>query len=138
MRKVKATKIKWQSKKTFEGLRKTPWYCDLCKKQCKNANGFQCHQNSESHQQRLSPYQLNPSKAYEKSFLKMMKERCCINQRVHVDHRFRYYIGNRMPIRGTKWKSLNRFLSHMKQTSTRMILEDTENGWFVTYVDGKA
>ena len=136
MRKVKVIKTKWQSKKPFKGVRKIPWYCTLCKKQCKTANGFRCHQNSKSHQQFLSPYQLNPSKAYEQCFLKIMKERYYINQRVHVDNHFRYYVGNRIQIRRTKWKSLNQFFSYMKQTSTRMILEETENGWFITYVNG--
>jgi hypothetical protein len=32
-----------------KGLQKLRWYCQLCQKQCRDENGFKCHQMSESH-----------------------------------------------------------------------------------------
>ena len=32
-----------------KGLQKLRWYCQLCQKQCRDENGFKCHQTSESH-----------------------------------------------------------------------------------------
>ena len=32
-----------------KGLQKLRWYCEMCQKQCRDENGFKCHQTSDSH-----------------------------------------------------------------------------------------
>jgi len=36
-----------------KGLQKLRWYCQLCQKQCRDENGFKCHQMSESHMRQV-------------------------------------------------------------------------------------
>ena len=36
-----------------KGLQKLRWYCQMCNKQCRDENGFKCHQTSESHKRQM-------------------------------------------------------------------------------------
>ena len=36
-----------------KGLQKLKWFCQMCKKQCRDQNGFKCHLTSEAHQRQL-------------------------------------------------------------------------------------
>lgn len=36
-----------------KGLQKLRWYCQLCQKQCRDENGFKCHQLSDSHRRQM-------------------------------------------------------------------------------------
>jgi len=42
---AKAIANSWKSK----GLTKLKFYCPICQKGCRDANGFKCHSESESH-----------------------------------------------------------------------------------------
>lgn len=33
----------------LKGMQRLRWYCQLCNKQCKDANGFKCHKTSRAH-----------------------------------------------------------------------------------------
>ena len=43
-----------------KGLQKLRWYCQMCQKQCRDENGFKCHQNSESHKRQMEVFGQNP------------------------------------------------------------------------------
>ena len=45
-----------------KGLQKLRWYCQMCQKQCRDENGFKCHQNSESHKRQMEVFGQNPGK----------------------------------------------------------------------------
>jgi len=32
-----------------KGLQRLRWYCQMCQKQCRDENGFKCHQMSDGH-----------------------------------------------------------------------------------------
>ena len=53
-------------------------------------------------------------------------------ERVHVDDVFRDYIR----LTGTSWKSMNRLLRYLAETSKKVIVEETKTGWYITYIDG--
>lgn len=36
-----------------KGLQKLKFYCQMCQKQCRDANGFKCHKESEGHQRMM-------------------------------------------------------------------------------------
>ncbi|CAG8542691.1 2434_t:CDS:2, partial [Ambispora gerdemannii] len=55
-----------------KGLQKLKWYCQLCEKQCRDENGYQCHIRSESHLRQMSLLRENPDKyqsTYSSEFL---------------------------------------------------------------------
>lgn len=45
-----------------KGLQKLRWYCELCKKQCRDANGMKCHMQSESHLRNMKLFGQNSGK----------------------------------------------------------------------------
>jgi hypothetical protein len=63
-----------------KGLCKLRWYCQLCSKQCRDENGFKCHQMSDSHRRQMELFGENPDKVvdqfsqeFEESFLEHMR-----------------------------------------------------------------
>ena len=55
-------------------------FCELCRRQCKDENGFKCHINSESHQRKVREYANNPvehiekaSREFEAKFVQLIK-----------------------------------------------------------------
>lgn len=43
-----------------KGLSKLRWYCEMCQKQCRDENGFKCHQTSEGHLRQMRIFSENP------------------------------------------------------------------------------
>lgn len=43
-----------------KGLSKLRWYCEMCQKQCRDENGFKCHQTSEGHLRQMRIFAENP------------------------------------------------------------------------------
>ncbi|VDK41225.1 unnamed protein product [Gongylonema pulchrum] len=61
-----------------KGLQKLRWFCQMCKKQCRDQNGFKCHLTSETHQRQLLLFAENSdtylkeySEEFENNFLKV-------------------------------------------------------------------
>jgi len=45
-----------------KGLQKLRWYCQMCNKQCRDENGFQCHLKSDSHMRQMALFGQNSEK----------------------------------------------------------------------------
>merc|ERR1712187_141585 len=78
------------------GLQKLRWYCQLCNKQCRDENGFKCHQTSEGHKRMMTVFGEYPAKfiegyseLFEKKFLKELKI-----SRVHANEFYQEIIKN--------------------------------------------
>ena len=63
-----------------KGLQKLRWYCQLCQKQCRDENGFKCHQMSEGHRRQMEVFGQSAERVVggyteecEKSFLEHMR-----------------------------------------------------------------
>lgn len=53
---------KWLGNKMkSKGLSKLQFYCQVCQKQCRDANGFKCHQTSEIHMRNMALFMDNPT-----------------------------------------------------------------------------
>jgi hypothetical protein len=66
-----------------KGLQKLRWYCQLCQKQCRDENGFKCHQSSDSHMRQMELFGMNPqgmveqfSREFEEDFLEHLRKGC--------------------------------------------------------------
>lgn len=63
MGKAEAGSTKWVANKMkSKGLQRLRWWCEPCQKQCRDANGFKCHVQSESHVRNLQIVGEDPKK----------------------------------------------------------------------------
>jgi len=123
-----------------KGLQKLRWYCQMCQKQCRDANGFKCHITSESHQRQLLLFGDNPGKylatysqAFAKDFNNILRRQ--YNQkRVLANIVYQQYIAdkNHVHMNATCWVTLTSYMHHLQRIGYAEI-EDSEKGWYVTW-----
>lgn len=125
-----------------KGLQKLKFYCQMCQKQCRDANGFKCHMTSEAHQRQLLLFAENPNKylgsysdEFLKSFLYLLKTRFG-TRRVAINSVYQEYIKDRdhTHLNATRWVTLTGLAKWMGRKGIADV-EETEKGWFVTYID---
>lgn len=61
---------------------KLKYFCQMCRKQCLDENGFRCHLDSEYHMKMMRMYNEDPdfyiekfSKEFQEAFLALMQEK---------------------------------------------------------------
>lgn len=125
-----------------KGLQKTRWYCQMCQKQCRDANGFKCHLESESHQRQMEIYKGSQGKFidtfsndFEAGMLDIIK-RLYKTKKVHANVVYNEYIKDRHHIHmnATKWVTLTGFVMHLGKTGQCKV-EETPKGWYITYIE---
>ena len=156
---------KWiDNRQKAKGLNKLRWYCQMCQKTCRDENGFKCHIMSESHARQLQMFNENPAAfvdQYSKDFLEgkstaYLSLVCATwnfnsflltgytsllrlrfnGRRVHANEAYKEYIQERHHIHmnSTVWETLTEFVHWLGQNNICKI-DQTEKGWFVTYID---
>lgn len=116
---------KYQSKQLkASGLQKLKYYCQLCQKQCRDANGFKNHLLSPSHMGRIANLSADGrgnsvveeySSTFEKEFLRLLK----INhgtKKINANKFYQEYIlndKNHVHMNATKWLSLTSFIKYL-------------------------
>lgn len=120
-----------------KGLQKLRWYCQLCQKQCRDENGFQCHLTSDSHKRQVRPrsthsmqhfalpqmqvFGINPkrmlegfSHEFENAFLGLMR-RSHPNSRVLANSVYNEYVADKHHIHmnSTRWLTLTDFITYL-------------------------
>lgn len=125
-----------------KGLQKIKYYCEMCKKQCRDDNGFKCHIMSESHQRQALVVSENPeqfvgefSKQFSDGFMYILKARYR-TKRVLANTVFQEYIKDREHIHmnGTRWTSLTDFANWLGEQGLVKV-DESERGIMVTYID---
>lgn len=137
------------------GLQKVRWYCQVCEKQCRDANGYkvirfkkskindvQCHVESEAHQRQIAIYAQNPgkfndeySRDFEKGFMDIIK-RQYKNTRVLANIVYNEYIRDRnhTHLNATRWVTLTGFVMHLGK-SGKCKVEESPKGWYISYLE---
>merc|ERR1711920_30294 len=122
-----------------KGLQKLRWYCQLCGKQCRDENGFKCHQHSEGHKRMMMVFGESPGKfidgyseIFEKNFLEQLK----ISHPFGCIHANEFYQGvikdkHHIHMNSTRWLTLTEFVKHLGRTG-KCSVQDTEKGWYIT------
>lgn len=114
---------KYQSKQLkASGLQRLRFYCQICEKQCRDANGFKNHINSLSHQKKIISLKDGGSSIIEeysnqflKDFIKLLK----INhgtKKINANKFYQEYILNdrdHVHMNSTKWSSLTQFVKFL-------------------------
>ena len=123
-----------------KGLQKLRWYCQMCQKQCRDANGFKCHITSESHQRQLLLFGDNPGKylaSYSQAFAKdfnAILRRQFNQKRVLANTVYQIYISdkNHVHMNATCWVTLTSYVKHLERIGYCDV-EDSEKGWYITW-----
>jgi DNA/RNA-binding protein KIN17 len=125
-----------------KGLQKLKFYCQMCQKQCRDANGFKCHLTSDSHLQQMKIFSSHAksfmdqySKDFEKMFIDTLRMRhtTC---KVAANVVYQEVIQDRSHIHmnSTIWATLTDFVKYLGKTG-QCIVEETERGWYITYIE---
>ena len=124
-----------------KGLQKLRWYCQMCQKQCRDENGMKCHMRSEGHIRQMRVFAENPdhilsdfSKDFEKTFLDVLSHRHG-TKRIQANQVYKEYIADKhhVHMNSTQWTSLTGFIKYLGKEG-RVICDETEKGWFITYI----
>jgi DNA/RNA-binding protein KIN17 len=124
------------------GLQKLKFYCQMCEKQCRDANGFKCHLTSESHLRQMKVFSGNAgsfmdrySKEFEKMYLDTLRMRHGTSK-TSANNVYQEVIQDKAHIHmnATIWLTLTDFCKYLGKTG-KCVVEETERGWYVTYIE---
>lgn len=125
-----------------KGLQRLRWYCQVCEKQCRDANGFKMHTQSESHVRQMLVVGEDPKKyinqfsnEFMKDFLQLLKTGHG-EKTVQINQFYQEYIANKEHIHmnSTKWPSLTEFAKHLGREGLCRVHED-EKGIHIAWID---
>jgi DNA/RNA-binding protein KIN17 len=125
-----------------KGLQKLRWYCEMCQKQCRDENGFKCHQTSEGHLRQMRIFAENPdavmerySKEFEELFLETLS-RHHNTKRTHANLVYKEYIADKHHIHmnSTKFDTLTNFVKYLGKKGA-IVADETEKGWFISWIN---
>jgi len=133
------------NKAKAKGLQKLQYYCQLCEKQCRDANGFKCHQTAASHLRMMQILREDPtsiiknySDEFEKTFIENMKRRHGV-KRVVANNVYQEMIADKghIHMNATEWTSLSIFVQYLGKKGI-CIVDEVEGKWYVQYIDRDA
>eukprot|EP00980_Cylindrotheca_fusiformis_P006455 scaffold1376_cov125-Cylindrotheca_fusiformis.AAC.21 len=125
-----------------KGLQKLKFYCQMCEKQCRDANGFKCHLTSESHLRQMKIFSDNAggildkySKEFESSFMQTLRMRHG-TKKVNANNVYQELISDKQHIHmnATHWTTLTDFVQYLGKTG-KCVVEETERGWDISYIE---
>ena len=124
------------------GLQRLAWYCQVCKRQMRDENGFKCHAQSESHVRQMLLVGEDPRKHIEdfsnqfrRDFLQLLRTSHG-EKPVNVNHFYQEYIANKehVHMNATQWPSLTEFAKYLGRKSICRV-EETDKGWMISWID---
>ncbi|KAL0237993.1 hypothetical protein GEMRC1_012467 [Eukaryota sp. GEM-RC1] len=139
----KASKPNAKPKRNLRGLQKLKFYCQVCEKQCKDANAFDNHCQSESHIRNMELFSQNQDKQisdystqFETSFLTALRGNFG-TKKVDANHVYNLLIRDKshVHLNSTRWTSLSGFLQSMARAGKVVIEPHPVKGWWVSFVD---
>ncbi|KAJ6787338.1 hypothetical protein PWT90_06538 [Aphanocladium album] len=143
MPKAEAGSVKHLNNKLkSKGLQRLRWYCQVCEKQCRDANGFKMHTQSESHVRQMLVVGEDPKKfindfsnMFLSDFVNLLKTGHGEKQ-VQINHFYQEYIANKehVHMNATKWPSLTEFAKHLGREGICRV-EENDKGIHITWID---
>ncbi|KAH6860993.1 domain of Kin17 curved DNA-binding protein-domain-containing protein [Alternaria rosae] len=144
MGKAEAGSTKWVANKMkSKGLQRLRWWCEPCQKQCRDANGFKCHVQSEGHVRNLQVVGEDPKKYiqgfsndFQRDFVNLL--RTAHNEKwIGVNKFYNEYIRDKehVHMNATKWSSLTEFAKHLGREGICHVKEDEKDGLMIAWRD---
>ncbi|KAI0135693.1 domain of Kin17 curved DNA-binding protein-domain-containing protein [Daldinia grandis] len=130
------------NKMKSKGLQRLRWYCQICEKQCRDANAFKMHTQSESHTRKMllvgedaKKYIDDFSNQFLKDFLQLLRTSHGEKQ-VQINNFYQNYIANKehVHMNATKWHSLTEFAKHLGREGICRV-EENDKGIHVAWID---
>ena len=123
------------------GLGRLVWYCQVCQKQCRDANSFKQHTLSESHARRITNIDdvrgtINDfSLEFQTAFLNLLRTGHQ-DKSVNANRFYQGYIADKhhTHLNSTKWSSLTEFVKHLGRESLCHV-EEKDDGLFIAWID---
>ncbi|KAF2801713.1 uncharacterized protein BDZ99DRAFT_469456 [Mytilinidion resinicola] len=131
------------NKMKSKGLQRLRWYCQVCEKQCRDANGFKCHVQSESHVRQMHVVGEDPkkyieqfSREFQHDFIQLLRTSHG-EKAVNINHFYQNYIANKehTHMNATKWPSLTEFAKYLGREGICTVSEDEKGGLMVAWRD---
>ncbi|CAM9311570.1 unnamed protein product [Choristocarpus tenellus] len=125
-----------------KGLQKLRWYCEMCQKQCRDENGFKCHQTSEGHLRQMRIFADNPeavmeeySRVFEEEFLEVLSRRHG-TKRIRASLVYNEFIAHKTHthMNSTHFETLTAFVLYLGKTG-KCVVDETEKGWYIKWID---
>jgi DNA/RNA-binding protein KIN17 len=104
-------------------LFKQKYFCQICDRQCRDKDGFNCHMNSNTHKFNMERVAQNPeeyinnySLQFEKDFLDLLK-RSSNSNFVSANRVYQEYITDKTAthMNATRWTTLSGFINYLQQ-----------------------
>ncbi|KAF2131714.1 zinc finger protein-like protein RTS2 [Dothidotthia symphoricarpi CBS 119687] len=144
MGKAEAGTAKWVANKMkSKGLQRLRWWCEICQKQCRDANGFKCHVQSESHVRQMQvvgedprKYINNFSNDFQRDFISLLRTTHG-EKWVSVNRYYQLYIFEKehVHLNATRWASLTEFTKHLGREGICHVKEDEKDGLMIAWRD---
>lgn len=134
------------------GLTKLRFYCQVCSKPCRDANGYKCHIQSDAHLRQLQAItgaggsQAGKvidkfSQDFEREFVKLLSRRYG-TRRIRANLVYNEYIQDRhhLHMNATRWLSLASFVKHLGRTGVAKVEEDEQvpGSWYIQWIDNSS
>eukprot|EP00924_Labyrinthula_sp_SR-Ha-C_P015384 augustus_masked-scaffold_115-processed-gene-0.8-mRNA-1 protein AED:0.15 eAED:0.15 QI:0/-1/0/1/-1/1/1/0/230 len=125
------------------GLQKLKWWCQMCSKQCRDENGFQCHIRSEGHMRQMSIFKKSPGKylsafsgQFEAQFMRVLSGHndCWVD--ANTIYRGVISDKNHVHMNGTHWSTLTGFVAYLGE-SGKCEVEESDRGWRIRLINQK-
>ncbi len=125
-----------------KGLKKLAYWCQMCQKQCRDANGFKQHQTSQSHLRMMAVLREDSRKVVDEfseeflaEFLDNLKRRHGV-KRVSANNVYQEIIQDKghVHMNATRWETLTDFIKYLGREG-KCIVEEDERGWWVQFID---
>jgi DNA/RNA-binding protein KIN17 len=125
-----------------KGLQKLKFYCQMCQKQCRDANGFKCHLTSDSHLQQMKIFSSHAksfmdqySREFEKIFIDTLRMRhTTCKVAANVVYQEVIHDRSHIHMNSTIWATLTDFVKYLGKTG-QCVVEETERGWYISYIE---
>jgi DNA/RNA-binding protein KIN17 len=147
MGKAEAGTTKWVANKMkSKGLQRLRWWCEICQKQCRDANGFKCHVQSESHVRQMQVVGEDPRKYisgfstdFQRDFVSLLRT-AHGEKWISANKFYNEYIRDKehVHMNATKWSSLTEFTKHLGREGICHVKEDEKDGLMIAWRDTSA
>lgn len=119
------------------------WWCEPCQKQCRDANGFKCHVQSESHVRQMAVVGENASKHisnysndFQRDFVSLLRT-AHGEKWIGANKFYNEYIRDKehVHMNSTRWSSLTEFTKHLGRSGIVNVKEDEKDGLMIAWRD---
>ena len=143
MPKAEVGSTKWLGNKMkAKGLQRLRWYCQVCERQMRDANGFKQHTLSEGHVRQMQIVGQDANKfindfsnQFKNDFLQLLRTSHG-EKKVNINHFYQEYIANKehVHMNATKWPSLTEFAKFLGREGICRV-EEGDRGMEVSWID---